>query len=369
MYLPMEKPPRLSVLQAAKVNMPSRFPVAMRETYQEIFRASLLASTAVGGPLARPPPFLSPSQTAQPGIRDIEQYITQVRSILSHCPQDSSCWQRLLEIYPNLSDALEPGNEAKLLRRYDGEVPPEDRRVPIVQEDLKLMDLALEAIEYCENMALSECLWRLEAAYPSLPDDFHEEIGVVRRKGGVTLRDDPGADGPGDDAPEDDAPEDDDLKDDDSKEDDSKDDDSKDDRKDDDHKDDDPKDNPPKNDPPKNHPPGDDNPASDPPNNDPPKVKPPKIDLPEVAPPVFTPPATVPPDCEPSSGHYRWTLIKRSLKYCPRSPMSFKRCWTLLKKAIPDLPEEFKPRPAARAVTTGSFFVSDVEDVDRQGQA
>ncbi|KAF6786812.1 hypothetical protein CMUS01_16489 [Colletotrichum musicola] len=319
-----------------------------------IYLASLLASKAVGGPLARPPPLLSPSQTIQPGVRDLEQYITQVRSILSHCPQDSSCWQRLVEVYPNLSDALEPGNDAKLLRRHDGEVPPEDRRVPSVQEDLKLLDLALEASAYCADMALPECLRRLEAAYPDALDDFQEEIGVVRRKGGVALRDDPGADGPGDDAPEDD-----DSKDDDSKDDESKDDD----RKDDNPKTDDPKTDPPKHHPPGNDPSGDDNPASEPP-----KVKPPKIDLPEVAPPVFTPPATWPPDCQPPSGHYRWTLIKRSLKYCPRGPMPFKKCWALLKKAMPDLPEEFKPRPAARAVTTGSFFVGDVEDVDRRGQ-
>ncbi|KAF6807810.1 hypothetical protein CSOJ01_07932 [Colletotrichum sojae] len=234
---------------------------------------ALLASTAAAGPLARPPPLLSPSQTTRPDIRDIDQYITQVRSILSHCPQDSSCWERLVEVYPNLSDALEPGNEAKLLRRDDNvnvDVSLENRRVPSVDENLKLLDLALKAATYCADMALPECLQRLEAAYPG--------------------------------------------------------------------------------------------------------VKPPKIDLPEVAPPVFTPPATVPPqtwptDCEPPSGHYRWTLIKRSLKYCPRSPMPFKKCWALLKKAMPDLPEEFQARPAARAVTTGSFFVSDMEDVDRRGQA
>lgn len=318
---------------------------------------ALLASTAVGGPLARPPPLLSPSQTTRLGIRDRDQYITQVRSILSHCPQKSSpeCWQRLVESYASLPDALKPGSAANFLRRDD-----ENRRMPSVQEDLKLLDMALKAVAYCENMPLPECWRGLEAAFPGVPDDFQEDIGVARRKGGVALRDDPGADGPEDDTPEDDDSKDGDSKDGDSKDDDSTDNDSKDDTQ---------KDDPPQNHPPGNDPSGDDNPASDPP-----KVNPPKIDLPEVAPPVFTPPATVPPktwpsDCEPHSGHYRWTLIKRSLKYCPRSPMSFKRCWALLKKAMPDLPEEFKPRAGVRAVTTGSFFVSDVEDIDRRGQA
>lgn len=326
-----------------------------------VYLASLLASAAVGGPL----PLLSPSQsepldiTARDQTQDFDIYLTLATSILSHCPQGPSPerWQKLAGTFPGgPPDDLKGGGGAVTLRRDndDGDVsPPENRRMHGA-EGLKLLDLALRSMAYCANMPFPECWRRLEAAYPGVPGDFHERIAAVPGAGGVKMQDDPGAgdpgadDGPGDDDPEDDSPQDDPPKND-------------------APKDDSPEDDTPKTDPPEASPPEPSAPAAVPPKISPPKIVPPRIDLIEVAPPVFSPPETTnPADCgEPPSRYDGITLVVRSLRHCPGSGMPFRECWALLRKAMPGLPAEFEPR---RAVTTGSFFVSDVEDFDRRGR-